>query len=848
MRRPLRAALLALAALALAALAAGAPAGGKRGERKGGDARYEVEEWEMVVGGESAVHTFAIHCLGPRGIERVAHVANLSRLLGEYIAVHVDFARTAGRRDTMFFLPRAAAANVSDAGIPDTPDVQSHPGLFGVAFSWSYLQTRHLVDYDLVPSRPLQDWYFPGARSVAPGVKARGDAAHLPRAPRPAPTPVGRAAAFDVNDVLAGGAEHFFVPARADRKRRERHVADFAAVWPVSYVPTGRATLSCERAAVRLEVGLGFLSVSTTSRDIPPLEFMVTPADADVRMITAFNGGGVFPPPGPAPGPRRRAYVIGYGSSRLDSHMYSTMREVASYADEPADFRAHLAAAHREAFLMLREAAAARRGPGPGPAPDAAYHAYRVAARLGLALSALTEDALAAGYVLAEELIDLDYHLKLLARVLLGAGLGCAAEGRVRARTIAQLAAPRELRPDAFIPEPAGAALESVVARGRKLRAVYAFSGPDAPPAARRLAHGVVSDLYDAFLRGELAWRPPARHALFFAVAASAFPADAQALELARDVARKCTAMCTAGHATAAALDLEEAYARAGAPGAAGADFELLDAFSPCMASFRLDLLEEAHVLDVLSAVPARAALDAWLEARPAAAAPNLSAAALGMLGRGALFGRAHAAALAPELFAAPCGGWGAGAAVAIVPVAPNASYVLTRAHPRRGLTYTLQGIDVANPLLVTFVRGASCVSASGAVEARRLPVPGPLDACAYCGSVFVRYLPSGAVMDIVLIADKRAEVEFARGANSSMPVFNPRLHSGRSRALLLFPNGTVVSVLAFAGHEAPSFSPAYVWASVAGALVAGATMFVITKMLCSSVPIARGYSAVPAF
>ncbi|AIQ80829.1 envelope glycoprotein H [Bovine herpesvirus type 1.2 strain SP1777] len=842
MRRPLCAALLAAAVLALAAGAPAAARGGAGGRsREHRDARYEIEEWEMVVGAGPAVHTFTIRCLGPRGIERVAHIANLSRLLDGYIAVHVDVARTSGLRDTMFFLPRAAVANASAADIPDTPAVQSHPGLFGAAFSWSYLQTRHLVDYDLVPSRPLQDWYFLQAR-------AESDAARPPPAPRVTPTPAGRVAAFDINDVLASGPEHFFVPVRADRERRERHVADFAAVWPVSYVPAGRAVLSCERAAARLAVGLGFLSVSVTSRDLLPLEFMVAPADANVRMITAFNGGGAFPPPGPAAGPQRRAYVIGYGSSRLDSHMYLTMREVASYADEPADFRAHLTAAHREAFLMLREAAAARRGPSAGPAPNAAYHAYRVAARLGLALSALTEGALADGYVLAEELVDLDYHLKLLSRVLLGAGLGCAANGRVRARTIAQLAVPRELRPDAFIPEPAGAALESVVARGRKLRAVYAFSGPDAPLAARLLAHGVVSDLYDAFLRGELTWGPPTRHALFFAVAASAFPADAQALELARDVTRKCTAMCTAGHATAAALDLEEIYAHVGGGAGGDAGFELLDAFSPCMASFRLDLLEEAHVLDVLSAVPARAALDAWLEAQPAAAAPNLSAAALGMLGRGGLFGPAHAAALAPELFAAPCGGWGAGAAVAIVPVAPNASYVITRAHPRRGLTYTLQGIDVANPLLVTFVRGTSCVSASGAVEARRLAVPGPLDACAYCGSVFVRYLPSGAVMDIVLIADKRAEIEFSRGVNSSMPVFNPRLHSGRSRAMLLFPNGTVVSVLAFAGHEAPTFSPAYVWASVGGALVAGTTIYAIAKMLCSSVPLARGYSSVPVF
>ncbi|AVT50688.1 envelope glycoprotein H [Cervid alphaherpesvirus 1] len=830
-----------LVALAALAAAAAVPAAAAARDGRRGDARYEVEEWEMAVGAGPAVHTFGIRCLGPPGIERVAHVANLSRLLGEYVAVHVDLARSAGRRETMFFLPRTAVGNLSAAEPPGgAPDVRSHPGLFGAAFSWSYLQTRHLVDYDLVPSRPLQDWYFPRARP-------RAGAARPPPAPRG--TPAGRAATFDVNDVLAGGAEHFFLPVRADRSQRERHVADFAAVWPVSYVPAGQAVLGCERAAVRLAVGVGFLGVSVTSRDLSPLELMVAPADADVRMITAFNGRGPFPPPGPAPGPLRRAYVLGYGSSRLDSHMYSTMREVASYADEPADFRAHLAAAHREAFLMLREAAAAaRRGPDAAPAPDAAYHAYRVAARLGLALAALTEGALADGYVLAEELVDLDYHLKLLSRVLLGAGLGCAAGGHVRLRALAQLPAPRELHPDAFIPEPAGAALESVVARGHRLRAVYAFAGPDAPLAARLLARGVVSDLYDAFLRGELAWTPPARRALFFAVAASAFPADERALELARDVARKCTSMCTAGHATAAALDLEEAYARVAGGAAGAAGFELLDVFSPCMASLRLDLLEETHVLDVLSVVPARAALDAWLEAQPSAAAANLSAAALGMLGRGALFGPAHAAALAPELFAAPCGGWRAGTAVAIVPVAPNASYVLTRAHPRRGLTYTLQGVDVANPLLVTFVRGASCVSASGAVEARSLAVPGPLDACAYCGSVFVRYLPSGAVMDVALIADKRAELEFSRGANSSMPVFNPRLHSGRSRALLLFPNGTVVSVLAFAGHEAPSFSPAYVWASAGGAVLAGGTLFAIAKMLCGSVPLAHGYSAVPVF
>ncbi|AVT50758.1 envelope glycoprotein H [Cervid alphaherpesvirus 2] len=859
------------------------PAGGEE------DAHHGVAEWRMAVGGSG--HAFAIRCLGPPGIERVAHIANLSRLLGAYFVVHVDFARSAGLPESMLFLPRAALGNVSEPPAPPSPRapaVLSLPGILGPAAGWPYLQTRHLVDYDRVPSRPLQDWYFPRAPPPPPRAPAR-----------PRGTPAGRTPAFDVNEVLAGGAENFFLPTHLSAARAH-YVTDFATVWPLSYVPAGFALAGCRRSALRVTAGVGFLAVSLTSLDLPPLELLVVPAGADVRMITAFNGHGPYPPPGPAPGARRRAFVLGYGSSRLDSPMYSTMRELASYVEEaPGDFRAHLAAAHREALPMLRVAATARRGGAAAagaPAPGAAYHAYRVAARLGLAIGALSEAAAAEGYALAEELIDVDYHFKLLARALLAAGFGCAPEDSyVRLRALAQLAATRNLRPDAFIPEPAGAALESVAARAGKLRAVYAFAGRDAPPAARRLAHGVVADLYDAFLRGELPWTPPVRRALFFAAAASALPADESALALARDVALRCTAMCTAGHATAAALDLEEAYARvAAAPGArllrrrrraapedaggeeepedaayaegeqqdeargGGAegsaradddgDFDLLDVFSPCMASLRLDLREEAHALDVLSALPARATLDAWLDRRPAAAAANLSEAALGMLGRGGLFGPEHAAALAPELFAAPCGGWGAGArVVAIVPVAPNASYVLSRAHPRRGLTYTLQGVDIANPLLVTFVRGASCVSASAAVETRSLAAPGPLEPCAYCGSVLVRYLPSGAVMDLTLVPDKRAELELARGVNSSVPAFNPRAHSGRSRALLLFPNGTVVGVLAFAGPEALALSPAYVWASAGGALLAGATLFAIAKMLYSSVPIPRGYSAVPA-
>ncbi|QBM10878.1 Envelope glycoprotein H [Caprine alphaherpesvirus 1] len=817
--------LLCAVLLAVAARAAAVPY-----PQPASSAPPAVEEWDMAVGASSTVHAFNISCLGPRGIERVPHAANLSRLLADYLVVHIDAARSAGRRETMLFLPREALRRLAREALqPGDPDAHSHPGLFGPAFAGSYLQTRHLVDYDLVPSQPLQDWYFPQARAGA-----------SKRAPARS-TPEGRTPTFDVNDVLAGGPQHFFLPVALSYARRARHVSDFAAVWPLTYVPTGRLVFRCEAAAVKVATGVGFMSASVTSRALPPLELLLAPADLDVRMVTAFNGGRAFAPPGPAAQGKYRAYVLGYGSSRVDSYMYATMREVAAYADEPLDFRAHLAAAHVEAFLMLKEAAAG--------APRPAYHVYRVAARVGLALFALTEEAVGSGYALAEELVDLDYHVKLLSRLLLTAGFGCDPGGvRVGARTLAQAGLDQELRPDAFISEP-GATVESVADRELKLRAVYAFMGPDAPPAARLLAHSVASDLYSDFLRGTLTWEPAARRALFFAVAASAFPADPQALELARDVARKCTAMCTAGHATAAALELEEAYARAGAPPAAGGGgFDLLDVFSPCMASFRLDLLEEAHVLDVLSAVPARASLDAWLDAQPAAAAPNLSAAALGMLGRGGLFGRAHAAALAPELFGAPCGSWRAGTAVAIVPVAPNASYVITRAHPRRGVTYTIHGVDIANPLLITFVRGGSCVAASGAVEARRLAAPGPLDACAYCGSVLVRYLPSGAVMDIVYINDKRAEVEFARGVNSSMPVFNPKLHSGRSRAVLLFSNGTVVSVLAFAEQEALRLSPAYVWASVGGVVLAGATLFAIAKMLYGAVPRARGYSAVPAF
>nr|AKE92950.1 glycoprotein H [Suid alphaherpesvirus 1] len=427
------------------------------------------------------------------------------------------------------------------------------------------------------------------------------------------------------------------------------------------------------------------------------------------------------------------------------------------------------------AQLSAAHAAALAAVVQPGP-----YYFYRAAVRLGVAAFVFSEAARRDRRASAPALLRVESDARLLSRLLMRAA-GC---------------------PAGFAGLFDGRAERVPVAPADQLRAAWTFGEDPAPRLD--LARATVAEAYRRSVRG----KPFDQQALFFAVALllrAGGPGDA------RETLLRTTAMCTAERAAAAA----ELTRAALSPTAAWNEpFSLLDGLSPCAVSLRRDLGGDATLANLGAA--ARLAL--------APAGPPGAAAATD---EGAEEEEDPVARAAPEIPAE---------ALLALPLRGGASFVFTRRRPDCGPAYTLGGVDIANPLVLALVSNdsAACDYTDRMPESQHLPATDNPSVCVYCDCVFVRYSSAGTILETVLIESKDMEEQLMAGANSTIPSFNPTLHGGDVKALMLFPNGTVVDLLSFTSTRLAPVSPAYVVASVVGAAITVGILYALFKMLCS--------------
>ncbi|AHM95998.1 envelope glycoprotein H [Papiine alphaherpesvirus 2] len=592
-----------------------------------------------------------------------------------------------------------------------------------------------------------------------------------------------------------------------------------SATWPLAVWATGELAFGCDVALVRARYGLRFMGLSLSMRDSGPAEVMVVPAAEALALIGPPEMSEPLVLPGPPPGKRYRTFVLGSVVDPRNRSAIEALRQAARYPHEDAGPEYHLSRAYAEVF---GEAAPTE----PGPRPPLFW---RLAARIATAGLAFVETARARGTLRLSDLVGFLTHARVLAGLALRGPAGCdPGSDFVRAPL---WAAPARAELEARL----GRLAAEAVARDQRLSTLalayqiaFALDDPAAEAAVAPSAARTLDALYAGFLGGRGLAAPVVRRALFYATAVLRAPAERgdapspEQVERGRRGLLLASAMCTSDVAVAAHADLRDALARSDHRKTL---FYAPDHFSPCAASLRFDLAERSFVMDTLARTP-----------RSNASAEAVARKTLGVAS--ALTRWAHANALlrafVPEVARACEGPAHNAEPLVVLPVTGNASYVVTHAPLSRGVGYRLTGVDVRHPLFLTYLTEA-CDGRTREIEPKRLTRTETRRDLGLVGAVFMRYTPAGEITSALVVDSDRTQQQLAGGPLAEGPdVFASDVPS---TALLLFPNGTVIHLLAFDTLPLATISPGALAASVLGVVLIAAAVAGLARVAWTCLP-----------
>ncbi|ACT88336.1 envelope glycoprotein H [Felid alphaherpesvirus 1] len=763
----------------------------------------------------------------------VADVRNLFIMLpknGSDIFLFIFDRRSQRQRGTMFLFPKAGFVQPTPAKVRDEAaaapfgfisPVYPLSSLLFNPYNGRYLTTRHLIAFEVTPESSLHDWYFARSPTTATQTQPLGHITNPPRrSPKDKPTTSGHT---DLIIRYCALELDFFQDTR--RQRDGIYLPNYEAVWPLAMNFLEGMWIWSNRTLVNVTIGVGFMGFSLTSISYPPLEIIVTPHYTNARMITRFKSSLVLDPPGPSEGPLYKVYVLGYGNNRINGSFYKTMRTIASYPEQSLDYRYHLSMAHMETALFLSHAT-------PQDMDGTTAYISKISTRLATALFSLSEVRRLSGYVAIDELIDLDFNTRLLANTLLADGMQNFQDPINITYYYNSDVGRTHLRDALDTIDHQHVSHGSLITRARYLQLIYTYTSMEKQSQlSLKLSGDIVKDLYLETLYSDVVrWNTTAKQALFLSSMLIYIAGNIQssveqeAINAGRMLFLQCTSMCTTEHASTVRwnpqqilYDLTKSSTR----------FNIFDGFSPCMASNRYDIISTYGILDLFSAFP----ISSYRSIEKPAVDSNT---------HNIIFNLRNLYTFIPELFSCPGVSSNHQRPIAVLPIGINCTYLITRRDPRRGTLYIVDGIDVSNPIIISYLRSGECGIERGIILPGNLNNPENTDQCLYCGCVFMRYKSSGEIVDLLLINDKAVELELVAGENSTISAFNPTKYSSPSSVLLLFPNGTIVTLMAFTSHEVIVFSSNFIWASIGGVFAACLIIYIIIKMLCSFTPDVR--------
>nr|UPH94827.1 UL22 [Human alphaherpesvirus 1] len=678
------------------------------------------------------------------------------------------------------------------------------------------LRSRAWVTFSAVPDPEALT--FPRGDNVATASHPSG-----PRDTPPPRPPVGarRHPTTELDITHLHNASTTWLATRGLLRSPGRYVyfSPSASTWPVGIWTTGELVLGCDAALVRARYGREFMGLVISMHDSPPVEVMVVPAGQTLDRVgdpADENPPGALP--GPPGGPRYRVFVLGSLTRADNGSALDALRRVGGYPEEGTNYAQFLSRAYAEFF-------SGDAGAEQGPRPPLFWRLTGLLATSGFAF---VNAAHANGAVCLSDLLGFLAHSRALAGLAARGAAGCAADSVFF--NVSVLDPTARLQLEARLQHLVAEILEreqSLALHALGYQLAFVLDSPSAYDAVAPSAAHLIDALYAEFLGGRVLTTPVVHRALFYASAVLRQPflagvPSAVQRERARRSLLIASALCTSDVAAATNADLRTALARADHQKTL---FWLPDHFSPCAASLRFDLDESVFILDALA--------QATRSETPVEVLAQQTHGLASTLTRWAHY-NALIRAFVPEA-SHRCGGQSANVEPRIlVPITHNASYVVTHSPLPRGIGYKLTGVDVRRPLFLTYLT-ATCEGSTRDIESKRLVRTQNQRDLGLVGAVFMRYTPAGEVMSVLLVDTDNTQQQIAAGPTEGAPsVFSSDVPS---TALLLFPNGTVIHLLAFDTQPVAAIAPGFLAASALGVVMITAALAGILKVLRTSVP-----------
>ncbi|QBN85141.1 envelope glycoprotein H-like protein [Phocid alphaherpesvirus 1] len=729
------------------------------------------------------------------------------------------FKKNSDREDgRIFIFPRSAFNSLNKANSNKIEQsVETITGFLFNPYINSYLTLKYLIDFEVIPESPVQDWYFPRSIKTSTEQNPYGLILNPMR-------PIPNNDFFNKRTLLKRGFLNsiMYVNPNSNYTIPNVYIPIYESAWPLKISMFESTLIQSDSFRVNITIGKEFMGMSITSSEYLPLEMIVTPHDSVLKMITRYKPSIILDPPGPSEGPVYKVFILGYGTTKTDSLMYKTMQTIASYPEESLDYRYQLSMANFETCFLLTY--------------DKKYlvnevlmeYFQKIFSRISTAIFSLSEMVRLSKYVIYNEIIDMDFNVKIITNILVNYKLFKISENvNIHSpQPNVLIDSSRKNIVNIIKMEKYSSMPNSKDSNVTYLKAVYTYLNSSTQKSLD-ISYDIVNKLYNESLYELVDWNITSRQSLFLATSLLLIKAKNDINKLnygdianIRKVVLQCTSMCTSKHATSIEWGLEDIF---NAKENFKNQFNIIDIFSPCMASTRYDLIETLQVVNLFSVIPENVNFEKML---------SMGSKVASVTNSHIVSGSDKIRMLIPEL--SSCNINMDIPMLAILPVTSNNSYVLTRKSLNRGMVYNVNGIDITNPIFISYINSSNCKSSNGEITSVDLINPKNSKDCLYCGSVIMHYLSSGVIVDFLYINDKGIEVQLSTGINSTIPSFNPLSYSVNTKTLLFFPNGTIATIKSFTSQEIILFSNTFIIISIVGVLIASIVVYGIFKMLCS--------------
>ncbi|QOD40197.1 glycoprotein H [Macropodid alphaherpesvirus 2] len=730
---------------------------------------------------------------------------------GMLLYISKDDLRGVLRLEPTIASKQAPLLEVSSRDVFQTPGLQYTPAVN------SLLRSRSWISYAPTDNE-VED--LPRGVNTATPNHPYGQK-HIPIAPPPfnRMTPIllslTSSAIINATNTWFNGAQLLRPP------HRRIYKSSSTATWPIVIWDIGAFTLKCDAAFTHARYGHDFMGLTISMHDSQPVEIFVTPDDVEILSISRLWFGAQISLPGPEAGPNYRVFWSSPITPQKNEALFQALRDAVAYPEESGDYIYPIT----KAYVTIFEHA--RAGFAPPPQPTLFWRLSSLLATSGFNFINTVREL---GSIRVSDFLNYFSHLRILSRFAAQAA-GCATPSPTINPEIFDGPTFTELRKKLHV------VLKEMMndedhrsAYVRAHQLAFALGDLESYNIVAESALQTVRTLYKKFLSGDPLTSVAVRRALFFAGAVLLLPLGhdnptAEQRERTRQSLMLHTAMCTADVIAHTDAAIQAAMDQAD-PDRANFLWDFEHA-SPCMNSMRFDITEETFLFDTLATIPRSNISTQTILEETAGVVAALSPRAYHSDLIRAFISEASMQCLS-QIQNRDVD------AHVLIPITSNSSYIVTKSPVSQGIHYTLDGVDVKNPLFLTYFTPA-CVEQTQQIESKRLVRVESSTDIGLVGSVFLRYTPAGEVTSVILVDTPETQRQLVDDPQANTDLFGSDMPS---TALLLFPNGTVVHLLSFDTVAIADIPAHVIFASVVGVVLALLALYGIVRVIILLVPI----------